>query len=315
MATTTAPALRLSTLPPATGHAGLAGAIRSEFTKLRSVRSTYWTIAALFIVSVGIAAIAGFGIASNLHNNPWNKAGTDAAQASLIAFFELGQLIIAVLGAMVITSEYSTGMIRTSLTAMPRRGTIYAAKMIVFGTVTLIVSLVTSFVSFFVGQAAMSGSGVSASLFHSVTIPKNVNMSPPPGGPGSNAPPIYHFFGTIVISPGTVLTAIIGTALFVTVVALIAFGLGAIIRHTAGAITSVIGLMFVVPILLQIALPDTWRWDAIRFFPDSAGRVLSVTIGQTNEHLWSAWPQFGVTLIYAAVFLAVGGYLFRKRDA
>jgi ABC-2 type transport system permease protein len=313
MATTTAPALRLSTLPPATGRAGLAGAIRSEFTKLRSVRSTYWTIAALFIVSVGIAAIAGFGIASNIHNNPGNKAGMDAAQASLIAFFELGQLIIAVLGAMAITSEYSTGMIRTSLTAMPRRGTVYAAKMIVFTSVALVVSLITSFVSFFVGQAAMAGSGVSASLFHSVTIPANANMSPPAGGPGSG-PPIVTFSGTDVISPGTVLTAIIGTALFVTVVAMIAFGLGAIIRHTAGAITSAIGLMFVLPIIIQI-LPDNWRWDIMRFFPDAAGRVLSVTVGNTNPHLWSAWPQFGVTLIYAAVLLAVGGYLFRTRDA
>src|SRR6202042_184825 len=175
MATTTAPgsapALRLSALPPATGRAGLPGAIRSEFTKLRSVRSTYWTIAALFIVSVGIAAIAGFGIASQLHNNPWNKASTDAAQASLIAFFELGQLIIAVLGAMVITSEYSTGMIRTSLTAMPRRGTVYLGKLIVLTTVTLVVSLVTSFIAFFVGSATLSGSGVAGSLFHSVTIP------------------------------------------------------------------------------------------------------------------------------------------------
>ena len=317
MTATTAPSsagLRLSSLPPATGRAGLVGTIRSEFTKLRSVRSTYWTIGAMFIVSVGIATLVGFGIASNIHNQPWNKAGTDAAQASLIAFFELGQLIIAVLGALVITSEYSTGMIRTSLTAMPRRGTVYAAKMIVFTTVTLIVSLITSFVSFFVGQAAMSGSGVSASLFHSVTIPRDVNMSPPAGGPGSGGPPSYHFIGTIVISPGTVLTAIIGSALFVTVVALLAFGLGSIIRHTAGAITSVIGLMFVLPIIIQI-LPDSWRWDIMRFFPDAAGRVLSVTIGQDNPHLWSAWPQFGVTLIWAAVFLVVGGYLFRKRDA
>jgi len=315
MATTTAPGsaagLRLSTLPSATGRAGLAGAIRSEFTKLRSVRSTYWTIAALFIVSVGIAAIAGFGIANNIHNNPQNKAGMDATQASLIAFFELGQLIIAVLGALVITSEYSTGMIRTSLTAMPRRGVVYAAKLIVFTTVTLIVSLITSFVSFFVGQAAMSGSGVSASLFHSVTIPANANVGP--GSSGSGPGPVT-FSGTIVISPGTVLTAIIGSALFVTVVALIAFGLGAITRHTAGAITSAIGLMFVLPIIVQI-LPDNWRWDIMRFFPDAAGRVLSVTIGQHNPHLWSAWPQFGVTLIYAAVLLAVGAYLFRKRDA
>jgi ABC-type transport system involved in multi-copper enzyme maturation permease subunit len=317
MTATTAPSsagLRLSALPPATGRAGLAGTIRSEVTKLRSVRSPYGTIGAMFIVSVGIAAIVGVGIASNIHNQPWNKAGTDAAQASLIAFFELGQLIIAVLGALVITSEYSTGMIRTSLTAMPRRGTVYAAKMIVFTTVTLVVSMITSFVSFFVGQAAMSGSGVSASLFHSVTIPRDVNMSPPPGGPGSGGPPTYHFIGTIVISPGTVLTAIIGSALFVTVVALLAFGLGSIIRHTAGAITSVIGLMFVLPIIIQ-SLPDTWRWDIMRFFPDAAGRVLSGPIGQPNEHLWSAWPQFGVTLIWAAVFLVVGGYLFRKRDA
>src|SRR6516162_10823411 len=173
MTTATAPNLALSRLPAATGRAGLSGALRSEFTKLRSVRSTYWTIAAMFIVSVGVAAIAGFGIASNLHNNPWNKAGTDATQASLIAFFEIGQLIIAVLGALTITSEYSTGMIRTSLTAMPRRGTVYAAKLLVFSTVTLVVSLITSFIAFFVGQAAMSGSGVSASLLHSITIPAN----------------------------------------------------------------------------------------------------------------------------------------------
>src|SRR6476661_8229966 len=94
--------VQLSALPAATGRAGLRGVLASEFTKLRSVRSTYWTIIALVIVSVGIA--------SNIHNQPWNKAGTDGTQSVLIPFFELGQLIIAVLGAMAITSEYSTGM-------------------------------------------------------------------------------------------------------------------------------------------------------------------------------------------------------------
>jgi ABC-2 type transport system permease protein len=306
MVNTTAPGLQLTALPSSTGRAGLAGAIRSEFTKLRSVRSTYWTIASLFIVSLGIATIAGFAIANNIHNNPVNKAGMDATQASLIGFFELGQLIIAVLGALTITSEYSTGMIRTSLTVMPRRGTVYAAKLLVFTTVTLIVSLITSFITFFVGMAAMSGSGVTASLFHSITIPANGIVN----GSSNNV----TFSGTDVISPGNVLTAIIGTALFVTVVALIAFGLGSIIRHTAGAITSAIGVLFVLPIIVQI-LPDTWRWDVMRFFPDAAGRVLSVSIGPQNPHLWSAWPQFGVTLIYAAVLLGAGAYLFRKRDA
>jgi ABC-type transport system involved in multi-copper enzyme maturation permease subunit len=313
MATTTLTEPRLSPLPPAAGRAGLRGVIASEFTKLRSVRSTYWTIAALFIIGVGIAAIAGFGVASNIHNQPWNKAGTDATQDSLIGFFELGQLIIAVIGAMAITSEYSTGMIRTTLTAMPRRGTVYLGKLIVLTSVTLVVSLVTSFVAFFVGQAAMSGTGVSASLFHSITIPAGVQLSPPAGGPQSG-PPNYVFQGTDLISSGTVLTAVVGTALFVTVVALIAFGLGAIIRHTAGAITSAIGLMFVLSIIIQI-LPDHWRWDIMRFFPDAAGRVLSVTIGPANPHLWSAWPQFLVTVIWAVVLVGAGGYLFRTRDA
>jgi len=313
MATTTTADVQLSVLPPAAGHAGLRGVIASEFTKIRSVRSTYWTIAALIIVSVGIAAIVGFGIASNIHNNPWNKAGTDGTQSVLIPFFELGQLIIAVIGAMTITSEYSTGMIRTSLTAMPRRGTVYLAKLIVLTSVTLVVSLVTSFIAFFVGSAALSGSGVAGSLFHTTTIPANVNMSPPSGGPGSG-PPNYTFVGTDVITSGHVLTAVVGSALFVTVVALIAFGLGAIIRHTAGAITSAIGLMFVLSIIIQI-LPDNWRWDIMRFFPDAAGRVISVTVGPDNPHLWSAWPQFLVTVIWAVVLVGVGGYLFRKRDA
>ena len=280
MATTTAPALRLSALPPATGQAGLAGAIRSEFTKLRSVRSTYWTIAALFIVSVGVAAIAGFAIANNIHNNPQNKAGMDATQASLIAFFEFGQLIIAVLGALVITSEYSTGMIRTSLTAQPRRGVVYAAKAIVFTAVALVVSLVTSFIAFFLGQALLASTGASATL-----------------------------------SDPNVLRAIIGSALFVTLVGLIAFAIGAIVRHTAGAITTIIAVMFVIPIIVNL-LPQSWRDDMVRFMPDSAGRVISVTVaGNEFPHLWSAWPQFAVTAIYAVVLLAVGGYLFRKRDA
>jgi ABC-2 type transport system permease protein len=302
---TTITDVRLSALPPVTGRAGLRGVIASEFTKLRSVRSTYWTIAAAVVVSVGIAAIVGAASAAQIHHDVTNKVDFDATQASLVGFYELGQLIIAVLGALTITSEYSTGMIRTSLTAMPRRGVVYAGKLIVFTAVTLVVSLATSFISFFVCQALLSGTGVSASLSRATTVPAaQITTS---GGKTALS-------GTLVISSGTVLTAVIGTALFVTVVALIAFGLGAIIRHTAGSITSVVGLMFVVPIIVQI-LPSTWRWDIMRFFPDAAGRVVSVTVGQTTAHLWSAWPQFCVTAAYAAVLLIIGACLFRKRDA
>jgi ABC-2 type transport system permease protein len=303
---TTAADVKLSALPPASGRAGLRGVLASEFTKLRSVRSTYWTIFALVVVSVGIAAIAGAASASDLHNNPGDKAGFDATQASLIGFFEFGQLIVAVLGALVITTEYSTGMIRTSLTAMPRRGTVYAGKLLVFTAATLVFSVVTSFIAFFVGQSLLSGSGVAGSLFHNVKVPLDTIKV------GQNA---ATFAGSVTVTPGMVLTAIIGSALFVTAVGLIAFGLGTIIRHTAGSITSAVGLMFVVPIIVQV-LPSSWRDDIMRFFPDAAGRVISLTVGQNDDpHLWSAWPQFLVTVVWAVVLVGIGGYLFRKRDA
>ena len=313
MATLTPSDVQLSALPAASGRAGLRGVLASEFTKLRSVRSTYWTIAALIIFSVGMAAVLGAAQASNLNNNPWNKAGFDATQLSVGVLVQFGQLVITVLGAMVITSEYSTGMIRTSLTAMSRRGTVFLSKLLVFTRAALVISMVTSLASFFVGQAAMSGTGVSASLFHSTTIPAGVNMSPPAGGPNSG-PPVYHFVGTDVITAGHVLTALVASALYVTLAAMIAFGLGAIIRHTAGAITSAIGLLFVLTIIIQL-LPDHWRWDLMRWFPDAANRVVWVTVGPDNPHLWSAWPQLGITAIWAVVLIGIGAYLFRKRDA
>jgi ABC-type transport system involved in multi-copper enzyme maturation permease subunit len=304
MATTTTADVRLSALPAASGRAGMRGVLASEFTKLRSVRSTYWTVGSLIIVSVGLAAAIGAGAASDLHSNPGDKAGFDATQTALGAFFYLGQLIIAVLGAMAITSEWSTGMIRTSLTAMPRRGTVFASKLLVFTGVALIISLVTSFLAFFVGQAVLSSSGVSASLFHSTTVPMSAQVTPQ----GAT------LSGSFTVTSGAVLTAVVGTALFVTVAAVIAFGLGAIIRHTAGAIASAIGLLFVLPIIIQL-LPRTWRFDLMRFFPDAAGRALSATVGPPDVHLWSAWPEFGVAVIWAAVLVGVGAWLFRKRDA
>jgi ABC-2 type transport system permease protein len=309
MTATAAPSVRLSALPPAAGQAGLKGALASEFTKIRSVRSTYWTLGALFVVSVGLGIAITAGTAANFANNPGNKAGFDATQASLGAFFELGQLIIAVIGAMVITSEYSTGMIRTSLTAMPRRGVVYAAKAIVFTAVTLVVSLITAFVAFFTGQAIYSSKGVAASLFHNASIPANANVNCNPNS-GCTA----TFYGHDVITTSTVLTAIIGTVLFVTIVALIAYGVGAIVRHTAGTIAIVIALLFIVPIL-EHTLPDTWRWDLMRFLPDAANQVVSATVGSPNIHLWSTWPQLGVTALWAVVLVGIGAVLFRKRDA
>ena len=136
-----------------------------------------------------------------------------------------------VLGALVITSEYSTGMIRTSLAVMPRRGVLYAAKAIVFAAVTLTISLVTSFVAFFVGQAILSG----------------------------------KHYNTTLAQPG-VLRAVLLSAAIVTVFGLLAYGAGALIRHSAGAITSILGVIFLIPALAQ-ALPNAWFADLVRWLP------------------------------------------------
>jgi len=321
MATTTAtPDLRLAALPPAAGRAAIRGAIASEFTKLRSVRSTYWTLGALFIVSVGLAVAIAAGTEAHFTNHPFAEVGFDSTQTSLGAFFEIGQLIIAVIGAMVITSEYSTGMIRTSLTAQPRRGVVYAAKAIAFTSVALVISLVTSFVAFFAGQAMYGGSAVGVSLFHTARIPlggKPDCLQRVQIGPSQFQCVRMHatFTSWELIHPSTVLAAIVGTALFVTIVALIAFGVGSIVRHTAGTIGIVVALMFIIP-LLENTLPSNWHDDIMRFLPDAANQVVSLTIaGNAPGHLWSAWPQLGVTALWAAALVAVGAYLFRTRDA
>jgi ABC-type transport system involved in multi-copper enzyme maturation permease subunit len=270
----------LTALPPASGRAGLGGTLASEFTKIRSVRSTYWTLLVLLVVSVGIGAAISAGTAANWsHTSPSDRASFDPTQASVAGLFYLGQLVIVVLGAMTLTAEYSTGMIRTSLTAMPRRVVVYSAKAVIFAGVALVVTFVAAFVSFFLGQALLASTHDTATL-----------------------------------SQPNVLRAVVGSALYVTMCGLFAFAIGAILRHTAGTITAVIGLLFVIPILVHL-LPQSWYQDIQRWLPDAAGRALSVTVGQSPDHLFSAWNQFAVFGVYTAVLLVVGAVVFRKRDA
>jgi len=279
MATTTQPA-RPKVLPEPSGRAGLGGTLRSEFTKIRSVRSTYWTLLVLLAVSIGIGAAICAGTAANWSQaSPADRATFDATQVSVAGLFYLGQLVIVVLGAIVLTAEYSTGMIRTSLTAMPRRATMYIAKAAVFAVVALVVTLAAAFISFFLGQSLLASTHASATLSQ----------------------------------PG-VLRAVVGSALYVTLVGLFAFAAGAIFRHTAATITSIIGLLFVIPILAHL-LPSSWYQDLARWLPDAAGRAISTTVSGQDPHLFSPWGQFAVFAVYTAILLVVGGILFRKRDA
>jgi ABC-type transport system involved in multi-copper enzyme maturation permease subunit len=278
MATTQiAPAARERLLPPQTGRAGFGDALRSEFTKIKSTRSTYWALLALVVVCVGIGALVCVGTAA--HPQGVSPSNFDATQQSLAGLY-VGQLIIAALGALTITSEYSTGMIRTSLTVQPRRGVVFAAKAVVFAVVTLVTGLITSFGAFFVGQSILSGHHLSATL----------------GEPN-------------------VLRAVIGGALFLTACGMLAYGLGAILRHTAGAITAAIGLLFVLTVLVNF-LPHSWQIHVDKWMPAIAGsQIWATKAGSGGPDLFSAWPGFAVLAGYAAVAIIAGLVCFRTRDA
>jgi len=278
MATTQiAPAARQRLLPPETGRAGFGDALRSEFTKIRSTRSTYWTLLALVVVCAGIGALASAGAAS--HASEISRATFDATQQSLAGLY-LGQLVIAVLGALTITSEYTTGMIRTTLSVQPRRGVVFAAKAVVFAAISLVTGLIASFASFFIGQALMSGHHLSVTL----------------GDPG-------------------VLRAVIGGGLFLTACGMLAYGLGAILRHTAAAITAAIGLLFVLSVLINF-LPSSWQDHVDKWMPAIAGSQIWATKASSGgPDLFSAWPGFAVLAGYAAIAIIAGLVCFRTRDA
>jgi ABC-type transport system involved in multi-copper enzyme maturation permease subunit len=269
---------------------GLVSAVRSEFTKIRSVRSTYWALLAMIVVCVGMgmlfsaanaAQVSGAATAADRAAALAN-ARADSVTGSLIGLL-IGQLVIAVLGALTITSEYSTGMIRTSLATMPRRGTVFAAKGVVFGFVALVVGLVTSFLAFFVGQAILSTQHVNTALGH-------------------------H----------DVLRLVIGGGLFLAVCGLLSFGLGAMLRHTAGAIAVGISLMFVLWILSQFlpGPPSGWfgQEDIDKWIPFNAGSAIWENQA-SGLHPFSPWIGFAVFCAYAAVAVIGGLIVFLRRDA
>jgi len=276
MATTTAPTAGVALdLPRSAGRVTFAGALRSEFTKIRSVRSTYWTLLAMFVVVVGFGALASAGAAHGPHGPYF-----DPTRQSLAGLY-IGQLIIGVLGVLVISSEYSTGMIRTTLTTNPHRGVMIAAKGVVFAAVALVTSLVTAFAAFFVGQALMSSDHISTTI----------------GSPD-------------------VLRAVIGGALFLTACGVLSFGLGLLLRHSAGGIGAMVGLLFVVTILVNF-LPESWQNHVDKWIPALAGGQVWMATAQPpgDTPMFGPWPSFAILCGYAAVAVAAAVILFRKRDA
>lgn len=255
----------------------LAGVTRSEFTKLRSVRSTKWTIFVLVAATIGFGVLFCF-----LTNHYWPKASAsdkadfDATSTSFGGLM-FGQLAIAVLGVLVISSEYSTGGIRTSLTAVPNRMRFLAAKVISFSGVAGVAGLIIAFAAFFAGQPFFAKRGIGASL-----------------------------------SDDGVLRAVFGAALYVVVSGLFGLAVGLLLRHSAGAITVVVAFMFVLPLVVN-AFPGDWGKAVIRYFTSNAGQQVTF-VHQSGNHL-GPWLGFGVYCIWAAVPLVIGALLLHRRDA
>jgi hypothetical protein len=245
-------------------------ALRSEWTKIRTVRSTFWTLLITMVITIGLGVLIALGSSSHpADDNDW----TAISMSGL--FF--GQLVIVVFGAMAITAEYSTGMIRTSLTSQPRRATLFWAKTTIVTAVALAVGLICSFVSFFIATSIYSGHDIHVSL-----------------------------------SDHGSLRAVFGGGLYMAASALLAFGLGAILRHTAGAITASVGILFILFILVQF-LPGSWKTDIAKWIPFNAGMQIIAT--RPSDDMLSPWGGFAVFAAYAVVAVIGGALVMHNKDA
>ena len=252
-------------------------ALRSEWTKLRSVRPTFWALTVTVVLGIGLgAAISAAAAHGYAKSSVSSKVSWDPTALSL-AGMGIATLAIAVLGVLCISSEYSSGMISTSLIAVPKRGRVLAAKSLVFAAVTFVVGEVTSFAAFFVGQALISGHAPHAVL----------------GDPG-------------------VARAVLGAGLALTALAVLSVAVGTLLRHPAAAIACMIAILFVLPAIAQ-ALPDSWRNPVTEFWPTSAGGQL--TDVYHSPHTLQPWPGFGVMCLFVAIVYAIAWTLLERRDA
>ncbi len=254
----------------------LPAVLRSEWTKLRSVRSTMWALLASVGITVGLGTLFSFAYTARYDRLTLSERRTvDPTLLSLRGLF-LSTLAMGVLGVLVITAEYATGMIRSTFAAVPQRRAVLAGKAIVFGTVAVVVSFASAFAAFAAGQAILNRKHLGVSL----TDP-------------------------------TVLRAVLGAGFYLTVVGLMGLAIGTILRRTAGAIATLVGLVFIADVLVE-ALPSPWNTDIGKFLPGNAG--LAVFSVQPNADRLGAGSAFVVLLAWLAVVFVIATIALTRRD-
>jgi ABC-type transport system involved in multi-copper enzyme maturation permease subunit len=266
--------------PPPPGRAGFGHLLQSEWTKLRSVRSTMWSLLLLVILTLGLTALITGITSAQWHKLDATTRATvigDPVSTILGASVEFGQLTIIVLGILVISSEYSTGAIRASLLAVPRRLHMLAAKAITFTALIFVLAEVVCFAAFFLGSA------------------------------------ILHSHVPVSLSGSHVTRAIVGAGLYLTVLGLFSMAIGGLIRHTAGAIAGVIAFVIVLEPLSNL-IPGTWGNHIHDYLPTSAGRLV-YQIRPVSGQVLPAWGGFAVFCGWTAALLIAWAVTLRLRDA
>lgn len=252
--------------------------LKSEWTKVRSVSSTMWTLAAALVLTAAVGALLS-GV-MNATFDDLSAAERATFDPTLVSFFGmmLGQLAMVVFGVLVVSTEYSSGMIKTSLAAVPQRATFYVSKIAVATLLALVIGLLTSFITFFLGQALLGD--------HSASI-----------------------------SDDNVLRAVIGAGLYMTVIAMFSMGIAAMLRSTVLSLGLLMAFFFLISSILA-GVPATR--DVARYLPDQAGSaVMQVVPGalDTDKLPYGPWGGFGIMCAWTAAAL-IGGYVvLKRRDA
>ncbi len=282
------------------GRYRLKNVVRSEVVKIVTLRSTAITLG----ITIA-AALLVTGLVSNaaLGHFPGFYVGFDPTQASLTGLIVAG-LTGGVFGALIITGEYSSGTIRTSLAATPRRPMLLGAKVGVTAATVILFCEILSFVSFFLGQAILSGQ-------HAPSVAQVQQSGQGPVGPGGQLLLNQIRTHASLGSPGA-LRAVWMTGLFIALLALMSFGLGLIFRSTAGAIAGFAGVTFVLPLVMRGISEHLDRYMPTNILVNS---VMSTVPNNGPYAPLSAPAGLLVMVLYAAVAIGVGAMLFTKRDA
>ncbi|QYF72856.1 ABC transporter permease subunit [Cryobacterium sp. PAMC25264] len=275
MTTTVAPHAPATTHPFVASGSGLSfgGLLNSEWIKLRTVRSTIWSYATVIVISLGMALLMSSTLTLEGTQVPASDQANWMIQVSTFGII-FGQLVVAVLGVLSISGEYSTGMVRSSLTAVPRRLPVLAAKAVVLFVCTYVVGLISVVGSYLVASPIMSGKGISASLAD---------------------PDLF--------------LPLMSAALYLSLVAVFSLGLGTILRSSAGGIAAALGIILLLPTVLQL-IPATWVADLLPYVLSNAGTASFLASPPLEP-----WQNILVVLGWVAVALAGAAVLLKRRDA